>query len=63
MSQARAVSTQNYLTSHGLRAEQYEVHGFGPASPVATNATVAGRAQNRRIEINTNGVEIRALDQ
>ncbi|BAN24094.1 putative OmpA family outer membrane protein [Caballeronia insecticola] len=39
------------------------MHGFGPASPVATNATVAGRAQNRRIEINTNGVEIRALDQ
>ncbi|SAK95871.1 OmpA family protein [Caballeronia ptereochthonis] len=63
LSEARARSAQNYLMSHGLRADNYEVHGFGPASPVASNATAAGRAQNRRVEINTDGVEIRAMGQ
>ncbi|BBU28373.1 hypothetical protein BTHE68_21070 [Burkholderia sp. THE68] len=63
LSEARALATQNYLTSRGLRADSYDVHGFGPASPVATNATAAGRAQNRRVEISTDGIEIRAVGQ
>jgi OmpA-OmpF porin, OOP family len=63
LSEARARSAQNYLTSHGLRANKYDVRGFGPASPIATNSTAAGRAQNRRVEINTDGVEIRATGQ
>lgn len=61
LSEARALSVQRYLLSHGLRAEQYDVKGFGPASPTASNATASGRAQNRRVEIRTDGVEVRAV--
>jgi len=25
--------------------------GYGPSSPLATNTTTAGRAQNRRVEL------------
>jgi OmpA-OmpF porin, OOP family len=63
LSEQRAQSAQNYLVTHGLRANKYDVQGYGAASPVATNATAAGRAQNRRVEINTNGIEIRALSK
>ena len=60
LSQARAKSAQNYLMSHGLKASSYDVRGFGPASPVATNSTAAGRAKNRRVELSTTGIEISA---
>jgi OOP family OmpA-OmpF porin len=28
-----------------------EARGYGPDRPIATNATAAGRAQNRRVEL------------
>ncbi len=59
LSLRRAQTVRNYLQSHGLHAGQYEVHGYGAAKPVASNATVEGRAQNRRVEIQTNGVTAR----
>ncbi|APR34177.1 OmpA family protein [Paraburkholderia sp. SOS3] len=55
LSAARARSVQAYLGSHGLRAAQYSVNGYGSASPVDTNATAAGRAKNRRVEIQVDG--------
>ena len=55
----RAQTVRNYLQSHGLHANQYQVHGYGASKPVASNATVEGRAQNRRVEIQTNGVTAR----
>jgi OmpA-OmpF porin, OOP family len=63
LSDARAHAAQRYLMQHGLRANSYDVQGFGPSNPVATNSTVAGRAQNRRVEIRTEGVEIRATGE
>lgn len=59
LSLRRAQTVRNYLQSHGLHAGQYEVHGYGASKPIASNATVEGRAQNRRVEIQTNGVTAR----
>ncbi|MBN3854402.1 OmpA family protein [Paraburkholderia sp. Ac-20340] len=59
LSERRAQTVRNYLQSHGLHAGQYEVHGYGATRPVAPNSTVEGRAQNRRVEIQTNGVTAR----
>jgi outer membrane protein OmpA-like peptidoglycan-associated protein len=55
LSAARARAVQGYFASHGLRAARYDVNGFGSASPVASNATAAGRAKNRRVEIQVDG--------
>ena len=39
------------LVSRGVKPEQMLVEGLGEAKPVADNATTAGRAQNRRVEL------------
>lgn len=51
LSKARAGAVKAYLVSHGLAADAIMVEGNGPDQPVADNATVEGRARNRRIEI------------
>ncbi|MBR8334151.1 OmpA family protein [Burkholderia ambifaria] len=51
LSARRAQTVASYLRDHGLNAQQYVTHGYGKASPVATNATESGRSQNRRVEI------------
>lgn len=51
LSKARAQAVKNYLVGRqGVAADRLTVDGFGPDRPAATNATRAGRAQNRRIE-------------
>jgi OOP family OmpA-OmpF porin len=50
LSQARADVVKNYLLTKGLSAEYLATAGAGPDRPVADNATVEGRARNRRIE-------------
>ena len=50
-SEVRALSVANYLTQQGIDNRRFDVQGYGPTQPVATNATEAGRAQNRRVEI------------
>ena len=51
LSQLRAQRVRDYLVVHGIAARRLTAHGFGQANPVATNATPAGRALNRRIEM------------
>ncbi len=52
LSESRAKSVYNYLTSCGVAASQFKnVAGFGSSNPVADNATAAGRQQNRRVEV------------
>lgn len=51
LSQKRAESVKNYLISQGIEAGRISVKGFGESNPIADNATVQGKAQNRRTEI------------
>ncbi|HET6763066.1 MAG TPA: OmpA family protein [Longimicrobiaceae bacterium] len=51
LSAARARSVVDYLVSRGVDADALTAQGFGPDRPVATNATVEGRAQNRRVQM------------
>src|ERR1700712_3266461 len=51
LSERRATSVANYLGSQGIDPRRMSAVGFGSTQPVATNATEAGRAQNRRVEI------------
>ncbi len=51
LSERRASSVAGYLLSRGVIRERLYVAGLGERSPVASNDTDAGRAQNRRVEI------------
>ncbi len=61
LSTRRANRVREYLVEKGVAEERLEAHGFGPKRPVASNATEAGRAKNRRVEIaieQINGVPV-----
>lgn len=51
LSERRAESVKAYLVDRGVAAERITAQGMGEEHPVADNATAAGRAQNRRVEI------------
>ncbi len=51
VSAARASAVARYFVSQGVRAERISAVGYGENFPVATNATPAGRAANRRVVI------------
>ncbi|GAA5555972.1 putative lipoprotein YiaD [Acinetobacter schindleri] len=51
LSQARANSVANYLAGQGVARTRINAQGLGSANPIADNSTVAGREQNRRVEI------------
>ena len=51
LSKKRANAVAAYLQGQGVAASRVEVIGMGPLSPIASNDTAAGRAQNRRVEI------------
>jgi outer membrane protein OmpA-like peptidoglycan-associated protein len=50
LSKKRAEAVRAYLIKHGIPASSLTAQGFGEASPIASNATRAGRMANRRIE-------------
>ncbi|HET8941926.1 MAG TPA: OmpA family protein [Rudaea sp.] len=54
LSLRRAMSVKNYLVAHGVDAGRITTKGLGPDYPVASNATPAGRQQNRRVEVTVN---------
>lgn len=54
LSQARAQAVVDWLAQHGISASRAKATGFGPDKPIASNATPAGRAQNRRVELIAN---------
>ena len=50
LSEDRASSVYNELTSKGIDATRLSASGYGETQPVDTNDTEAGRAKNRRTE-------------
>jgi outer membrane protein OmpA-like peptidoglycan-associated protein len=51
LSERRAASVAQILRSQGVAPNRIQTIGRGLTQPVATNATAAGRQQNRRVEI------------
>ena len=52
LSQERAQSVSSYLMACGVTSAQIKsVTGLGEENPVASNSTVAGRQENRRVEV------------
>lgn len=51
LSEDRADRVRTYLISEGVSASRISAIGFGETMPVSSNSTEAGRAQNRRVEI------------
>lgn len=49
LSYARAESVKQLLVSNGIEGSRLTTRGFGESQPVASNATDAGRAHNRRV--------------
>jgi len=51
LSQRRATSVADYLSSHGVQSARIGTRGYGESQPIASNDTDAGRAANRRVEV------------
>ncbi|MGH8268530.1 MAG: OmpA family protein, partial [Steroidobacteraceae bacterium] len=51
LSAARAHAVAQSLQLRGVSPDQYQTIGLGEAYPVASNDTVAGRQQNRRVDV------------
>lgn len=51
LSVKRANAIADFLKIQGVAANRIIANGYGSANPIASNATAAGREQNRRVEI------------
>ncbi|MEH6822423.1 MAG: OmpA family protein [Motiliproteus sp.] len=55
IAQARAETVRDYLVQAGVPAERIDTYSAGADSPVASNRTAEGRAENRRVDIYLSG--------
>ena len=62
LSERRADTVRRTLAGMGVDRGRFRVQGFGETSPVATNATAAGRQSNRRVEVTLIGQQARTFD-
>jgi outer membrane protein OmpA-like peptidoglycan-associated protein len=51
LSEERAAAVKTYLVDHGIAANRLTSLGFGDTQPIESNKTAAGRAKNRRVDI------------
>lgn len=51
LSKERAKAVYDYFSSKGISESRMSFEGKGPANPIESNATAAGRKKNNRIEI------------
>ncbi len=52
LSESRALAVKDYLIDHNIDASRLSSVGYGETKPIDTNLNRAGRANNRRVEIN-----------
>ena len=52
LSESRALSVKEFLVDKGIEEFRLSALGYGEDKPIASNKTRAGRADNRRVEIN-----------
>ena len=52
LSEKRTKAVKAFLVGKGAKAERINTKWFGQTSPIADNATEAGRQKNRRVEMN-----------
>jgi chemotaxis protein MotB len=50
LSAVRATTVLRYLVRGGINPERLTATGYGDALPIASNNSLEGRAENRRIE-------------
>lgn len=50
LSQQRADSVRKYLIDKGIAPSRLSAKGYGPSTPIDSNETAEGRAENRRVE-------------
>jgi len=55
LSQRRADAVKGYLVSLGVAKSRIYTEGKGESQPTADNKTAAGRAKNRRVEVEVIG--------
>jgi len=58
LSEQRAMTVRDYLVGQGINLNSVTAQGFGQNDPVASNATAAGRQQNRRVQMVVSGEPI-----
>jgi len=51
LSRERAIAVASVISSQGIDARRFSLQGRGESNPIASNATAAGKSQNRRVEI------------
>lgn len=58
LSNERARAVADFLIANGVASANVTAEGYGESSPVATNATAAGRTKNRRVDLVVSGAVI-----
>jgi OmpA-OmpF porin, OOP family len=51
LSQRRADAVRDFLIANGIHSTRITARGYGETEAVASNATTAGRQENRRVEV------------
>ena len=51
LSQRRADAVRDFLIENGISPRRITARGYGEAVAVASNTTIAGRQENRRVEV------------
>ena len=51
LSESRAAAVVTYLTQNGISADRLTSKGFGETTPIDSNKTKEGKANNRRVEV------------